>query len=155
MTHHELDLHGCTWSEALQDFIDFYNHSFDHATDPATVQLSVIHGYGSTGLGGAIRKRLRAFLLKHCDRLEFTPGENVDGNQGCTIVKPIRRLPDEGELLAEAIWNYCERPRTQSKIMVEFRKHGQPEIIQVIRSLEKRGRLVRQSMVNPARYVAS
>ena len=154
MTHHELDLHGRTWSEALQDFIDFYNHSFDHATDPATVQLSVIHGYGSTGVGGTIQKRLRAFLVKRSDYLEFTPGENMDGNQGCTIVKPIKRLPDEKELLVEAIWNYCERSRTQSKIMGEFRKHGQPEIIQAIRSLEKRGWLVRHSSGGLVRYVS-
>ena len=154
MTHYQLDLHGCTWSEALQNFIDFYNHSLDQNTDPAAVQLSVIHGYGSTGLGGAIRKRLRAFLIKHSDCLEFTPGENVDGNQGCTTVKLIKRLPDEKKLLAEAIRNYCERPRTQSKIMVEFRKHGHPEIIQAIRSLEKRGWLAKQSSVGVVRYVS-
>ena len=52
--------------------------------------LDVVHGYGSTGEGGVIRGRLRGFLERHNDCLEFRPGENVDGNQGHTIVIPQR-----------------------------------------------------------------
>ena len=153
MIERELDLHGRTWAEAQQEFVYFYNHSLDQATDPTGVQLRVIHGYGATGEGGVIRKRLRAFLEKHGDRLEFTPGESMDGNQGCTVVQPMKRLPDEDESLAEAIRNYCEQPRTQSKVVGKFRKHGQPKIMQAIKLLEKQGRLATQSSVGPAKYV--
>ena len=88
MAANELDLHGRTWSEALQEFIAFYNQSLGRAVNPTGVQLSVIHGYGSTGAGGVVRRRLRAFLERHADRLEFIPGEKLDGNQGYTLVKP-------------------------------------------------------------------
>ena len=153
MTERELDLHGRTWAEAQQEFVHFYNHSLDQATDPNSIQLRVIHGYGSNGEGGVIRKRLRAFLDRHSDRLEFTPGESMDGNQGCTVVQPMKRLPDEDESLAEAIWDYCERPRTQSKVVWKFHKHGQPKIMQAIKSLEKQGRLATQNSVGPVKYV--
>ena len=68
MIERELDLHGRTWAEAQQEFVHFYNHSLDQATDPNSIQLRVIHGYGSNGEGGVIRKRLRAFLDRHSDR---------------------------------------------------------------------------------------
>ena len=155
MESHELDLHALTWPEALREFADFYNLSLGQATDSTTVRLSVIHGYGSTGEGDAIRNRLRAFLEKHGDYLEFTPGENVDGNRGCTVVKPMKRLPDEDELLAKAIWDYCQRPRTRSKITGKFHKHGESKTIQAIRLLEIQGRLTRQSSVSLIKYVSA
>ena len=58
----ELDLRGRTWSEAIKEFISFYNHALETTDDSHGVQLTIIHGYGSTGEGGAIRKRLRGFL---------------------------------------------------------------------------------------------
>ena len=154
MAANELDLHGRIWSEALKEFIAFYNQSLGRAVNPTGVQLSVIHGYGSTGAGGVVRQRLRSFLERHADRLEFIPGERLDGNQGYTLVKPMKRLPDVDDLLADAILEYCDRPRTRSKIMGKFRSHGQPRIIQAIRSLEKQGRLTAGTAAGPATYVA-
>ena len=78
----------------------------------------------------------------------------MDGNQGYTLVKPLKRLPDVEDLLAEAILEYCDRPRTRSKIMGKFRSHGQPRILQAIRSLEKQGRLTAGTTGGPATYVA-
>ncbi len=145
MESRELDLHSRTWSESLEEFIAFYNHALDLAGDSTGVQLTIIHGYGSSGEGGVLRNRLRIFLLRFADRLEFTLGEEVDGNQGCTFVTPLKYLPGNDELLAEAIRSYCERPRARSKVMGKFRRHSQPMVMQAIRSLEKQGRLRKHS----------
>ena len=135
-----IDLHGKTWTEALAEFLDFYNRSAT-AVGGSIVTLDVVHGYGSTGSGGVIRTRLRAFLDKYPQCLEYQAGESVDGNQGHTIVKPLQRLPDTGGLLAEQVWEYCENPRTVAKITGRFRRHGDPQVQQAIRTLQKQGRL--------------
>ena len=135
-----IDLHGKTWTEALAEFLDFYNRSAT-AGGGSTAKLDVVHGYGSTGSGGVIRTRLRAFLDKYPQCLEYQAGESVDGNQGHTIVKPLQRLPDTGGLLAEQVWEYCENPRTVAKITGRFRRHGDPQVQQAIRTLQKQGRL--------------
>ena len=140
MASHEIDLHGRTWSDALEEFLDFYNSAVQSAGGRAVV-LSVIHGYGSTGAGGVLRTRFRAFLRRHETRLEFLPGENVDGNRGHTIITAKKPLPVTGELLAEQVWEYCERPRTISKITGKFRRHGDSKVTQAIRSLESQRRL--------------
>ena len=141
MTTFEIDLHGHTWLEAQEEFIEFYNGTLDRVGNATSVQLGVIHGYGSTGEGGVIRERLRGFLQRFGDRLEFLKGEDFDGNPGLTIVIPLKRLPDRDGLLAEAIWKFCERPRSRSKVIGKFRKHGSPKVMQAVRSLEKEGRL--------------
>lgn len=134
----QIDLHGKTWTEALAEFIECYNCAMP---SKGAAALDVVHGYGSTGAGGAIRTRLRAFLDKYPQCLEYQTGESVDGNQGHTIVKPLQRLPDTGGLLAEQVWEYCESPRTVSKIAGRFRRYGDPQVQQAIRTLRKQGRL--------------
>ena len=141
MTSFNLDLHGYKRTEALEEFISFYNHAFDNAANPASVRLDVVHGYGSTGEGGVLLKRLRTFLETQESCLEFMPGERADGNPGHTIVTPRKRLPGAGAMLAEAVWDYCERPKSRSKILGQFRKYGDPLVLQAVRSLEKQGRL--------------
>lgn len=140
MATRELDLHGHTWSEAKAEFIDFYNDALEQAGYVTGIQLTVIHGYGSTGEGGVLRKRLRGLLCRLEGRLEFTPGEEVDGNMGCTVVTPLKPIPED-DLLTEEIWDYCKRPRVRSKITGRFRRHGHPKVVQAIRLLEKQGRL--------------
>jgi hypothetical protein len=135
-----LDLHGLTWTEAQAAFIDFYNSAV-RRTDGNAGRLDVVHGYGSTGTGGVLRTRLRGFLERYNSYFEFQPGENVDGNLGHTIVVPLKPLPSLGEQLAEDIWAYCERPRTQSKIIGKFRRHGTTEVVGAIKALEKQQRL--------------
>lgn len=149
-----IDLHGKTWTQALVEFLDSYNRavSSDEATAPA---LDVVHGYGSTGAGGVIRTRLRAFLDKYPQCLEYQAGESVDGNQGHTLVKPLQRLPDTGGLLAEQIWEYCESPRTVTKITGRFRRYGDPQVQQAIRTLQKQGRLRLATKGRFKEYVAA
>ena len=151
----EIDLHGRTWLEAREEFIAFYNQVMEESSDSNGVQLSVIHGYGSTGEGGALRKRLRGFLQRFADRLEFVAEEDLDGNPGHTVVAPLQRLPDKDALLADEIWSYCERPRSKSKVVGKFRRNGTPKVIQAVRSLEKQGRLRRLSGRGEVMYEAT
>ena len=132
-----LDLHGQTWSEALPAFIEAYNEALRGAGGG----LEVVHGYGSSGVGGKLRSRLRAFLRRHEGRLEFMLGEDVDGNAGVTFVAPREALPDVDDLLAEQVLGYCERPKTRGKIMGKFRRHGAPRVQQAMGMLEREGRL--------------
>lgn len=134
-----IDLHGLTWSEALSELIATYNRLL--GPNSASETLDIVHGYGSSGTGGAMRVRVRSFLDAHSSNLEFMLGEVVDGNPGHTVVLPIGALPEVGDLLAEQVWEYCETARAQSKITGKFRRHGDPKVIQAIRSLERQGRL--------------
>ena len=140
MASRELDLHGRTWPEAVEAFIDFYNGALRSSGSNGS-KLTVVHGYGSSGVGGVLRTRFRAFLQRHEGRLEFTPGEQVDSNPGQTIVTPLKFLPVAGELLAEQVWEYCERPKTMSKITGKFRRYGQPRVAEAVRLLETQRRL--------------
>ena len=131
------------WHEALPAFIDFYNESIRQAAGGPAGLLNVIHGYGSSGNGGVIRKRLRIFLQEQTDqgRLEFTSGEHADANRGHTLVLPIQPLPAAADMLAEAIRAYCASPRTLSKISGKFRRHGEPAVKAVVASLARQQRL--------------
>lgn len=132
-----LDLHGLIWDEALAAFVAFYND----ARRQSGGKLDVVHGYGSTGTGGVLRQRLRAFLQKNNDRLEFFPGEQVDGNPGHTVIVPLKPLPSASDTLAEQVWSYCASPKSLEKITGEFRKFGQPEVLRAVRELEGQRRL--------------
>lgn len=150
----KLDLHGLTWQEAKEEFIDFYNRRLDRAGESATPRIDVVHGYGSSGEGGVLRTRLRTFLQGLEGSLEFIPGEKLDSNPGHTVVIPARRIGGKTDLLAEAIWEYCERPRSRSKIMGKFRRHGEAGIMQALKSLEAQGRLKHNRTTSTPTYEA-
>ena len=139
----EIDLHEQTWHEALADFIDFYNQALQWAAGDPVHTLNVIHGYGSTGTGGVLRRRLHNYLAEHArlGRLEFTPGEHADANPGHTLVQPIEPLPGTHDVLAEDVLDYCARPRARSKITGKFRRHGEPAVLAAIDSLVRQRRL--------------
>ena len=137
---HILDLHGLTWAEAEASFIEFYNQTLRQAGKDA-VRLDIVHGYGSTGTGGVLLTRLRGFLGRNESCLDFQTGEKVDGNPGHTIVVPLKPLPSLRDQLSQDIWDFCDRPRSQNKIIGKFRKHGQTEVLSIIKTLEKQRRL--------------
>ena len=88
MDNLELDLHGKTWAEALEEFVDAYNRAVQPGGH-ACRTLTVIHGYGASGNGGVLRTRFRKFFEKHESLMEFTPGEKVSvTNPGYTLVTP-------------------------------------------------------------------
>ena len=135
-----LDLHGLTWAEAEASFIEFYNQTLRQAGKDS-VGLDVVHGYGSTGTGGVLLTRLRGFLGRYESCLDFQTGEKVDGNPGHTIVVPLKPLPSLLDQLSQDIWNFCDRPRSRSKIIGKFRRHGQTAVLSTIKTLEKQKRL--------------
>jgi len=130
-------VHQCTVAEALELFHAFYNRQFAGGTPSFTV----IHGYGSSGEGGRIRKALRAFLEGFADTLTWKTGEELDGNPGCTVVYPKKPLPSTTDLLGVEILRYCSVPRTEDKIVGEFHRHGQRQIKESIRRLKQQSRL--------------
>ena len=134
-----LDLHGLSWPEARKRFVDFYNAL---VSGKGRARLEIVHGWGASGHGGVLRNRLRRFLSAYPESLEFTPGEEVDGNRGCTYVTPLEPLPDATDALAEAIWDFCRRPRAMSKVAGQFRRHGDPQVLAAMRYLKKQGRLI-------------
>jgi hypothetical protein len=133
----ELDLHGLTIDEAIRVFIERYNRHVQGGREP----LRIIHGWGSSGEGGKIRRKIREFLTQATDNLDWEPGEDVEGNLGVTIVYPRKILATRENLLAEGIATFCSTPRTESKIAGEFRTHNAREIKQAIRTLVRQGRL--------------
>ena len=140
MDTRELDLHGKTWPEALEEFVDAYNRAVQPNGHACRI-LRVVHGYGSTGNGGVLRTRFRKFFENHESRMEFTPGEKVSVNPGYTLVTPRYPLPGAETALSELVWDYCEQAKPMGRIVGQFRRYGTPRVQQAVRSLEGQKRL--------------
>ncbi len=135
----EIDLHGLTRVEAIEKFVEFYNSRVNKGNKDC---FCVIHGYGSTGTGGILLKSIRGLLSRYSEFLEFEPGEdNFSRNPGQTYVYPKRPLPNMLDMLAKQILDYCETPKTISKISGKFRRHGNIKILEALHTLEKAGLL--------------
>ena len=132
----EIDLHEMTVTEALDYFIGTYNSNKGQS-------LKIIHGYGSTGVGGRVRSAVRNFieLNKSCfNRVEF--GEILERNQGYTIVCYKSELPDSSDILKDKIRDYCAiTPKTREKILGDFRKFGSVAVMQALKELVSSGKL--------------
>ncbi|NCB37426.1 MAG: hypothetical protein EOM80_01545 [Erysipelotrichia bacterium] len=138
--NNEIDLHGYTQIEAIEALVRFYNSRVKKGDRS---RFDVIHGYGSSGTGGALRVKIRSFLLRHADCLRFEAGENYSpANPGKTLVIPIKDLPEAVDLLAEEILEYCSTAaRTINKISGKFRRYGDARVQASLKSLEKQGAL--------------
>jgi|ERR1017187_1639920 hypothetical protein len=137
VSNDELDLHGFTVAEAIEQFVQHYNTRVDNDQYGC---LRIIHGYGSSGRGGAIRLKLRAFLDEHLDKLRYETGDD-NGDPGWTWVYPKVHLPDQRERMAAAILSFCSEPKTEEKILREFIKMGEVQAKQAVRLLAKQGKL--------------
>ena len=85
-----VDLHGLSVPKALEKFIQFYNQCIKECYKD---RIEVVHGYGSSGIGGDIKKELLLYLNKNSRLLvSFLEGDKI-GNPGVTIVYPKDRLP--------------------------------------------------------------
>lgn len=133
MIANELDLHGYTTNEAMEMFDLYYQDQLKQGKKP----FNVIHGYGSKGSGGEIRKKLRAFLSAHPDKATIYLGEQTGGNLGTTQVKPIKPLPSRIDILEDKILDYCHVPRTKDKIAGKFRNYGAEKVSMSIKKLEQ------------------
>ncbi|HOA15118.1 MAG TPA: Smr/MutS family protein [Bacillota bacterium] len=84
----KLDLHGMRTRDAVERFISEYNRAVREGAD----RLEVVHGYGSTGVGGDIKAALAALLDAYPGKVRYIKGESL-GNKGMTIVLPDGPLP--------------------------------------------------------------
>ena len=81
------DYHGLSAQEALCQFVIDYQKL---RKGPGSGTLQIVHGYGSTGEGGIIKKLLREVLDFEAGRgvLTFKISEDIEGHPGYTIVLP-------------------------------------------------------------------
>jgi hypothetical protein len=136
-----LDLHTYSVNDAIEIFLDFYNRQVNSGTRRS---IEVIHGYGSSGEGGIIRSRLRAFLEAYPSSASFTPGEKIDGNPGYTLIYPYLTLPTKLDLLSLEILSYCTVARSEEKIAGKFHKYGDTTVRDALKNLERQGILITQ-----------
>jgi len=84
-TSRSVDLHNCTVPEAIREFVRFYNSC---VRSGYRGRVEVIHGYGSSGVGGTIKQELRSYLAAHAEIFgEVLFGESLR-NPGVTILYP-------------------------------------------------------------------
>jgi hypothetical protein len=138
----KIDLHNMTVKEALTTFVAYYNAQL--ARNDRS-EIEVVHGYGSTGAGGEIRKRLRKLLDGNAKKLDYRKGERYSPNAGVTFVTPFLPLPTAADQLQVEILEYCESARTESKIIGKFRRYGDKQVKDALQSLLKEGLLRRFS----------
>jgi hypothetical protein len=82
-SNRSIDLHNFTVTEAMREFIRFYNAQ---VRSGYRGRIEVIHGYGSNGVGGTIRQELRTYLKAHAEIFgEYLAGESLR-NPGVTIL---------------------------------------------------------------------
>ncbi len=136
----EIDLHGLTKLEAIDALIKFYNNRVKTGN---LTPFYVIHGYGSSGVGGVLQKKIRGFLLSFEDNLEFDYGNNLytANNPGITRIIPKKPLPETIDLLGEEILDFCELPKTISKITGKFHRYDEPKVNLALKKLEKQKRI--------------
>lgn len=102
----ELDLHGYSVTEAITRFVEWYDEHHVAADGAPRGRLKVIHGWGSTGVGGGIGEALSKLLDQSLDRLAyFSPHDNT----GVTIIQPHARSRSVGTNPARWAQSY-ERP---------------------------------------------
>lgn len=95
----------------MREFVRFYNGC---VRSGYRGRLEVIHGYGSSGSGGAIREELRRYLKAHAEVFgEFLAGESLR-NPGVTILYP-RERPAPMPLGLGSIFSSAQSKRSLGK----------------------------------------
>lgn len=134
----EIDLHGLSVEEGMAEFLAFYNARVEKGSREP---FKVIHGYGASGHGGEIRKRLRKYLQRYPDCVDFKRGERTTGNPGETFIIPVRVLPTKEEGLVSEILEFCAQGKSESKIFGKFRRHDLKTVKHILKDLERQGRI--------------
>lgn len=130
-----IDLHHMNRNEAIRFFIDKYNE----AVKSGRKEITVIHGYGSSGKGGVIKKELINFFDLHTSYLSYT----TDSNPGATLVFPIKVINELEDLISIEVLEFCSStPKTMDKIKGNFfKKYTNQEINSCVKKLIKKGYL--------------
>lgn len=125
-----IDLHHLTVNEALETFIIKYNEIYKSGYKG---EIELIHGYGSSGKGGKIKKEIRKLIEanKSSFRIEY------NNNPGITILLPKKPIPPRIDMLSKDILNFCkDNGKSLSKIESKFfRKYKVEDIKKSIRYL--------------------
>jgi hypothetical protein len=114
-------------------------------------RIEVIHGYGSTGVGGAIRKELRKFLAARAETFgEVLAGESLR-NPGVTVLYPKETLAPLPQGIGsmpllnpaqEAIRKFCKTPKDRERILIKLRgRFGDRVLTAEIRTMLNGGAL--------------
>jgi hypothetical protein len=142
MATRRIDLHDLTVDEAIRKFVDAYNAI---VASGYRGRVEVIHGYGSSGEGGVIRRKLRSFLAANRDRFKHIVEGESHGNPGVTYVDAKGRLPSASASatpLQTAILAFCATPKGENKILIKLiGRFGDPAIRAGIRELVRNGAL--------------
>jgi hypothetical protein len=129
-----IDLHHLSVNKAIRVFIEKYNKYYKFEN-----QIEVIHGYGSSGQGGKIKKDFHKFLSKNKEFLTFEIGLNP----GLTYIYPKKKLPSYESSLEKEILIFCKLPKSLSKIENKFiKKYSINEIKAEIKRLVKKEKLI-------------
>jgi hypothetical protein len=157
-----IDLHNYTVPEAIREFIRFYN---DCVRSGYRGRIEVIHGYGSTGAGGAIRQELRKYLAAHVETFgEVLAGESLR-NPGVTILYPRENPAPPPRVVGsallhdpaqQAIRRFCEKPQTKERILFKLRgRYGDQALSTAIGAMVRNGTLqAMRGSDGPAQYRA-
>lgn len=114
----EIDLHDKTTKEAIDYFIEKYNQA---VKSNYKSYIYVIHGYGSTGKGGKIKRVFHNYLKENSEYLKY----DFDSNPGAVIVYPKKTLPTNLSILEKEILSFCsDSPKSLSKIESKFFKQA-------------------------------
>lgn len=129
----EIDLHNKNSKEAMDFFIDKYNEVIKSNENE---HLYVIHGYGSSGKGGKIKRVLHKYLKRHKEFLDY----EFDSNPGAIIIYPKKALPNKLSAIEDEILEFCkENPKSLSKIESKFFKQlNSNELKKLVNSLVKK-----------------
>lgn len=130
----EIDLHDKNVNEAINYFMIKYNEILSGGFKG---EIRVIHGYGSSGVGGKIKKRFKELSEAYVTYFKVS----YDRNLGITIVKPVKPLPNCDFLFEKELLDFCsETPKSITKIQNKFFKnHNNNEIKKAVNNLIKNG----------------
>lgn len=129
----EIDLHDKTTNEAIDFFIEKYNLFIKNKKKG---YMYVIHGYGSSGKGGKIKRVFHKYLKENSKFLKY----EFDSNPGAVIVYPKKILPTKLSVLEKDIVEFCSiNSKSISKIESKFIKRAESqEIKKLVNSLVKK-----------------
>jgi DNA-nicking Smr family endonuclease len=91
MAEIKIDLHGLGTQEALRKLVRDYNA---YVRSGGRAPVHIVHGYGSSGRGGAIQRAVREYITANRGRFDGVIEGEAFANPGDTIVYPRRLLPE-------------------------------------------------------------
>jgi hypothetical protein len=104
--------------------------------------VTVVHGYGSTGMGGGIRQRVRTLVSHHRDALECQFNDAVNpGSTDLRILKPLPERPNGFTALGQQIMDFCRTPKEETRIGNKFHRLPVGELRAVLKELQVSGNL--------------